>query len=599
MATMTDDSRRNKDKMSSTAFARATSLAVQEHILAKAAGIDMFGPVSPSLVGVTHASSKEEADENDQAARGKLKVVSPPPSWVMPLALSPNSFEERYAGGAKILLHSRLRVELYGPYLRSDGMIRRLTHYADESCTLVFRVDEVFAHRRDKLVSRVLHPFVAEAPGSDAIGPESRESFEEHFNPGRDHGLKKLRVFGEVGLIKMARAPQRKARRLRTLVSRYEMEFYPEGRASHDALVSRVIDVGSFLEDSFSMALQPTLGGEYVSRRSVSYQYTREQLVKAHPLDLLPGEEYMVSMEEDLARRPDVANVDDDVASRKFLVARGDMREEFHLIEGHIFPSRITYKKHPFADSFPVHLDELPPRPTDYQEPEEVCARQAWSGRSSHDLYVRYVNMVRAENDAAEAVTNSIAESKSIITSREKERDRCLLVISVYDTLRRKIKRSQSSAEAQAQSIALSANGPSELEDDPFAVFFHGKLPTSIQDAHAIKNEALEFHRDRIISQVLIIESKMGRIRQHLKEREATIIRNQDHTTSEEVAEFADEKVRLQFRLRVLKMRKEGILRTYRRKFKLIAQSLWDHPLLAPWFAQEDRDPDDPDDPGI
>ncbi|KNC50271.1 coiled-coil domain-containing protein 135 [Thecamonas trahens ATCC 50062] len=558
---------------------RRVAQAAQDHVLAKAAGIDAFGPSAPSLDDVHIEVSDDLAPDGTP-----LRALTAPPTWVLPLAPERKRFEERYPGGYKVALYSRLRVEQYGPFLRSDGMVERLTHFADRDCEIVFR-----------MMAREMHVHVPASEHVTAASLDSAESFVEHFAPGREHGLRTLTVSGEPGVCSIARTTERKARRMRIKVARYKMEFYAEGRDSHDDLVTREVAVGSAMTERFAaVSSSAVLGGEHVLRREAKFASNRVELLATRPLEVLPSDEALLGVEETLSRRAEIVDADDDVARRTFAVVAGEMTEVFHLISGHIYPSRIAYRKHKFADSLPLDKDELPPKPADgYCEPEQTSARQAAAGLGSHELYIRYVAMLRAEQAAIKAVLGAAVETKAILAAREKERERTLLMISVYDTLRRR--RVNRGADSLAAAAALRASDvPPELADDPFSVFFHGKLPTSAAEAHAVKNEALEFHRDRIISQVLIIESKMARIRQFLKEKEATIIRNQDHTTPEQVAAFADEKVRLQFRLRVLKMRKDGILKTYRRKFKVVARQLWEHPLLAPWLKRKD-DSDAPD----
>ncbi|XP_035192369.1 dynein regulatory complex subunit 7 isoform X4 [Oxyura jamaicensis] len=68
-------------------------------------------------------SDQEEEEEDTSFAM--------PPSWVAPIQISPREFETRCSQGKKVILYKKAKLEKWAPYLNRNGLVKRLTVYAD------------------------------------------------------------------------------------------------------------------------------------------------------------------------------------------------------------------------------------------------------------------------------------------------------------------------------------------------------------------------------------------------------------------------------------------------------------------------------------
>lgn len=54
-------------------------------------------------------------------------------SWLTASHL-PSDLESRWPGGQNVILYKKVRLEEFAPYLRPDGLVKRLTTYQDVDC---------------------------------------------------------------------------------------------------------------------------------------------------------------------------------------------------------------------------------------------------------------------------------------------------------------------------------------------------------------------------------------------------------------------------------------------------------------------------------
>ncbi|XP_075366368.1 dynein regulatory complex subunit 7 isoform X4 [Mycteria americana] len=112
---------------------------------------------------------KQEKEEEDMS-------FDMPPSWVAPIQISPREFETRCSQGRKVILYKKAKLEKWAPYLNGNGLVKRLTIYADLDCTEVVEVREWFKNREDMLDMREVN--------------KQTQLTKEYFSPGHLLGLK-------------------------------------------------------------------------------------------------------------------------------------------------------------------------------------------------------------------------------------------------------------------------------------------------------------------------------------------------------------------------------------------------------------------------
>ncbi|KAG5442082.1 Dynein regulatory complex subunit 7 [Clonorchis sinensis] len=98
----------------------------------------------------------KEAEQSKKIAglEDKLLLMDLPPTWTSPIRISQELYEFRYPGGQKTALYRRCKVEKFAPFSQPDGLIFRLTNYADRERLHPTDVLEKYAQRADKLLSR-------------------------------------------------------------------------------------------------------------------------------------------------------------------------------------------------------------------------------------------------------------------------------------------------------------------------------------------------------------------------------------------------------------------------------------------------------------
>ncbi|KAJ3116479.1 hypothetical protein HDU96_009564 [Phlyctochytrium bullatum] len=117
-------------------------------------------------------NSSEDEDEDEKTS----EILDLPPSWVDKIVISKEQYESRCPLGSKVITYKNARHEIFADYHRTDGMVSRLTFFADDIKGFFGEIREKFRNRRDKLVERVRVPHLGKV--------------QEYFDPGRPHGLK-------------------------------------------------------------------------------------------------------------------------------------------------------------------------------------------------------------------------------------------------------------------------------------------------------------------------------------------------------------------------------------------------------------------------
>ncbi|CAK9813578.1 Dynein regulatory complex subunit 7 [Anthophora quadrimaculata] len=91
-------------------------------------------------------------DIEEDIAIQQEKHLDMPFSYVKEIDISVQEFERRYPNGTKTIFYKKAKVELYAPYLQTDGMIQRVTVYDDYECMIPIEIYENYTNRSDNLV---------------------------------------------------------------------------------------------------------------------------------------------------------------------------------------------------------------------------------------------------------------------------------------------------------------------------------------------------------------------------------------------------------------------------------------------------------------
>ncbi|XP_031471055.1 dynein regulatory complex subunit 7 isoform X2 [Phasianus colchicus] len=74
----------------------------------------------------------DDMEEEEEEEEEEISFAMPP-SWVAPIQISPKEFETRCSQGRKVILYKKAKLEKWAPYSNGNGLVKRLTVYADSN----------------------------------------------------------------------------------------------------------------------------------------------------------------------------------------------------------------------------------------------------------------------------------------------------------------------------------------------------------------------------------------------------------------------------------------------------------------------------------
>ncbi|KMQ90893.1 coiled-coil domain-containing protein lobo-like protein [Lasius niger] len=96
--------------------------------------------------------ARKDADEIEEDVDVERdKHLDMPASYVNEIQIHSLDFERRYPQGSKTIFYKKIKVELYAPYFQMDGLIQRVTIYADYEYTTPVQCYEKYLNRSDCL----------------------------------------------------------------------------------------------------------------------------------------------------------------------------------------------------------------------------------------------------------------------------------------------------------------------------------------------------------------------------------------------------------------------------------------------------------------
>ncbi|KAJ3221485.1 hypothetical protein HK099_003463 [Clydaea vesicula] len=235
--------------------------------------------------------NKNEQDEEEEEEDNNTEILDLPKSWVDRLTISKEDFQTRCPSGTKTIIFKSARLEMFAEYHRDDGMVARISFFANEEEKFNGEIKELFKNRKDKLWQRIRTPHI--------------DKIHEYFEPGRPHGLKNHIIIE--GKTK-------------------EMHFYSSARS--DGLVKRV--------DEFNKVIEYfTSRDDRLIYRSVTF----ETHMEAEGEQRLPHK-----LTEKFERNPNIP-ASEDPAKKTCFLKEEKIRIVYHLEDGRIIPSFKEFKK--------------------------------------------------------------------------------------------------------------------------------------------------------------------------------------------------------------------------------------------------------------
>ncbi|XP_068267382.1 dynein regulatory complex subunit 7 isoform X1 [Nyctibius grandis] len=341
------------------------------------------------LPGAEEVKELSDSDTDEmQEKEEKDMSFDMPPSWVAPIQISPRDFETYGSQGSKVILYKKAKLEKWVPYLNENGLVKRLTVYADSDYAEVVEVTEWFKNRKDMLDMREVN--------------KQTQVTTEYFSPGHLFHLK--------------------AHTYTSLEPETErtMEFYHKARV--DDLQQRVETANEMTEyfvgrDDF-LHLRHTKFGE--RGKKVHLAGTKTDI----------DSRLVVQIKECFHRNLEKP-ADEDVAERIFLITEEEIHLTYHLKDKCITAS----KKHFFKAAGRDRKGKI------VMTPETCITYKAGSPEKEEKLLPQYKllkELMEEEKKLKQHVQQSKAEVLNILKTRENEETNVELSVSIYDTERNK-----------------------------------------------------------------------------------------------------------------------------------------------------------------
>ncbi|KAM9350281.1 dynein regulatory complex subunit 7 [Symphorus nematophorus] len=460
---------------------------------------------------------------NDQEEEQQPRVFEMPRSWVGYIAVSAKDLENPCAEGTKVSRYRKAKLEKFAPYLKSDGLVTRLTAYRDLNCTEVVNVKEWYQHRHDHLEEKEVNKV---------------DNFTtERFRHGRSFHLLFHR-FTSQGTDTWR-----------------EMEF-SSGHVSH--LVRRVESPGEMTE---------TFDGreDFLFYRHVVFDGFSGSDPDDRPLQEV--------LERFHRNRSKPAN--EDVAERVFLLAKRVIKVTYHSDQ--FIPSNRTFTKPRESTEEQKGEDFTADMVTGFQ------ANPSEKPLGTQTLYKMLVDLIKDEEKVLLQIEASKQEVRDIVARREQEEGSVQFLFSPWTTtgaIRARRQRQEMERLAVEEQRWLR-----EKEKDilaPFLIRLNNAETLSAGDARKLHQDCLSEFKQRLVEEANLIQERYEKATQGLQRKQQWYQKNQLKMTIENETDYqiycSEKTLQIYVAKKRLSMHKEAALR----KYQVLDQKLKRDPRLSP-----------------
>uniref|UniRef100_A0A8C3JPZ1 Dynein regulatory complex subunit 7 n=1 Tax=Calidris pygmaea TaxID=425635 RepID=A0A8C3JPZ1_9CHAR len=433
------------------------------------------------------------------------------------------AFETRCSEGRKVILYKKAKLEKWAPYLNGNGLVKRLTIYADLGCTEVAEVREWFKNREDRLDMREVN--------------KQTQLTTDYFSPGH---LLCLKAHTYTSL-----QPE----------TEYTMEFYNEARV--DGLQKRVETPNEMTEyfvgrDDFLHVRYMEFGKR---RKKIHLAGTRTD-INSRPI---------VQIKECFHRNPEKP-ADEDVAERVFLITEDMIQLTYHLKDKYITASKKDFFKAAEGDRKGNEM---------VMTPEMCITYQVWR-RTTYILNFSYIHKTEREGEM------SVEELQvlNILKVRENEETNIKLSVSIYNVEKNEKRRQQYEAMTREDDL----RGPGEQDLDYLAPFLiqigHREKMTKGQ-ALRVRDDCLTDFKNRLINRANIIQARLEKAVEELQKKDQWFQKNQNRLSAEEEDDFLTRRSETTFHIQILALRLKREKQAAPQKYLALEEKLRKDPRLA------------------
>ncbi|XP_071080586.1 dynein regulatory complex subunit 7-like [Haliotis cracherodii] len=500
----------------------------------------MFPGVDKHLLQIpeTEEDLMDGLDDDEESNDDVEKHLDMPPSWVEPLRLSLRDFEMRCPQGKKTKLYKRAKLEKFAHYLLNDGLVSRLSVYDDKELTDLVLVKEYYAHRKDKLHTRVHNHRTGWVT--------------EFFNPGRVKCLKEHQY----------KASQPGPENERT------MTFHNDARV--DGLVKR-IETPAEMTEHFKDR------DDFLFYKHVIFS---KRVKKFGPQDgsSSANQRPILKMTQKFHRnKSKPANCD--IAEMIFTMSDDKIFLTCHTEDKRIASSTREFSKPTNWEEKGAVLAWTPEMHQTFQvDPNAPYNKQV-------ELYQTLLDLLKAEELCRERLRESEEEVKEILDERTKEESDSELEISVYDTERNeKAKKHR----REMERIKLEEKmRKQEMEIDylaPFLAQIGDPDKISRTQAYKLKEDCLADLKQRLIDKANLIQARFEKETQELQKKQGWYQQNQVSMQKDDEEEYLNYCSEAMFRIHILELRLNRHKEMAPHKYMALEQKLRSDNRLTEYF---------------
>ncbi|KAI9224825.1 hypothetical protein BC828DRAFT_372431 [Blastocladiella britannica] len=512
-------------------------------------------------------------DEDAENADGDTEIFDLPPSWVSKLVLSKDQFAQRCPSGSKVQTWRNAKLELFAPYHRPDGMVARVTLFADPRRAVRGAIHERFENRKDKLNKRIRIP--------------SKRLQHEYFDRGRPHALMehvteqgrttRMRFFAgarsdglfdreELGTKVIEHFEGREDRLVYRSATR---EFFGDGDDdSKDAANGGIQAIIVKMTEKFAprqakaqpafpfLAFAKLIGhpstdsGDNSSNNNNNKASSRARTPGGTSA---PAEEAREDDEETASLQPRIVPPGTpayglfggrEVSKRVFLVRDERIRFVYHTEPGSIVQSWREFRK------------PSPEQKTTFSDLTSAFdTRLSLHSLKKQHLYAKLCELIKAEQTCLQAVKSSEREMADILSSRQTEEKNIQLTISLLDTIRNKTDIA-SELEKESQKQAEEASKEASVDYlSPFLLNVRTPSSMSKDEANAVRESCLRSLRERLVEKSNIIQRRYEEETAAYQRRQQQYSKNAEGMTPQETDEYVTFCNEALFRIHVLEKR--------------------------------------------
>ncbi|KAI3383038.1 hypothetical protein SNEBB_006892 [Seison nebaliae] len=448
----------------------------------------------------------DDADDDAEFLRKERKKISLPNSWVDPLVITKKKFERRCPMGKKVEIYRRVKVEKYAPFLKRNGLVKRVLKYNDRECNELIYTKEKFENRADKMYKKEID--------------EKTGDVTDHFSPGRPKRLKKHKY-------NLSHPGPENDR---------HMWFYSNARL--DGLKERVETPTTLVE---TYEERP----DFLIERNITFDKRQKKFgpqekgLSRPILKIIETYDRCLDYEANL-----------DLKEAVFNIKRGKIELTYHRDENFISSSKRTFIKaddnngkitfNDWSSDYCTHYqaDSFIPPPKDYE------------------LYEMYMQSLEKEEEAIKVARRIEDEIRSILNERTLEEAAAELHVSIYDTERNE--KAKKFREELARRETEERKRREIVQTDylaPFLAQFGNPDKIDRKLAFDLKERCLADLKKRLIDKANLMQKRYEEVTLELQQRQANYQQTQLTMTKEEEEAYMNYCQQTMFQINILELR--------------------------------------------